>query len=85
MSDNNKYWMLAYSVNDYNQHGSYPKCIWKEKPTMEILGQAMGVKFPCDNDQGNLAIVNVWQGQSVEMSNLTWSLAEHTYGSHLEE
>lgn len=53
-------WMLTESFNDYNQNGPVPRCVWKDKPSIEQLADYFGHNSPgayVSNVMGALAFL----------------------------
>lgn len=55
-----KIWCLFSIANEYNQPENNLEAWWKNKPSFEILAQAIGIKF--EGDENILGIVHVSQG-----------------------
>jgi hypothetical protein len=43
MSDENKIWVLTEAYNEYDQHGDYLLCAWRDKPTPEQVSKALNI------------------------------------------
>ena len=50
--------------NQYDQPENNLVALFKEKPSIELLADALGRSFPCDKDSETLAIVNIWNNES---------------------
>lgn len=79
--ENNKttVWTLEEDVNEYDQHGSYTRCIWQHKPTLETIAKSLNLKFPNGSDFEVLKVVGIWKGEGVEINNSTFTLIERKF------
>lgn len=55
-----KIYALFSIQNEYDQPDNNLEAWWHEKPSLEILANALGGKFPSDRDEDTLAIVKIW-------------------------
>jgi len=46
--------------NNYDQPSNNLVAWWHEKPSLEILAAALGLKFPCERDEDIIKVVNIW-------------------------
>jgi hypothetical protein len=62
-STKSKIWCLFSVDNNYDQPNNNLVAWWSEKPSLEILGSALGVKLG-EKDSEAVFLVNVWTGKN---------------------
>jgi len=66
--------------NEYDQPANNLVCIWKEKPSLEVLAEALGLAFPSSSDEKTLIIVNIWSGKDQRIDNTDYRLEDIKFG-----
>lgn len=61
-----KIYVLFSIDNNYDQPENNLVAWWHEKPSLELLANALGGSFPSINDERTLSIVKIWSMDSCQ-------------------
>jgi hypothetical protein len=77
----NHWWALFSVDNNYDQPPNNLVAFFSTvKPSIEELAKAIGYSFPNDLDDITLAIVKIWAGEEVRISETDYRLQQIGYG-----
>ena len=66
--------LFSVDAQNHNQPDNNLVAFWSVKPSIEVLAQALGQKFPAADDAVTLAIVKIWGGDTQEIANTDYRL-----------
>ncbi|AIK68218.1 hypothetical protein P10VF_005 [Rhizobium phage vB_RleM_P10VF] len=81
---NNSIWVLFSIDNNYDQPGHNLVGWWMTRPTLETIAKAVGVKFPSDRDEETVAVVKIWNGEVIDLSDTEYRLRKIEEGTKLD-
>jgi hypothetical protein len=62
-----KIWCLFSIDNNYDQPDNNLVCFWTEKPTLDILGQALNIGLLSAIDEEIISLVDIWRGNRARL------------------
>ncbi|QGZ13971.1 hypothetical protein PP939_gp123 [Rhizobium phage RL38J1] len=77
-------WVLFSVDNNYDQPGHNLVGWWHDKPELQTIAKAIGVNFPAVRDEDTVAIVKIWSGEVMDISDTEYRLRQIREGTHLD-
>lgn len=67
-------WCLLSVDNNYDQPPNNLVAWWPDKPSLEVLAEAIGLKFPESDDEMTISVVKIWSGEARRIWNTDYRL-----------